>query len=427
LSIDSIAPPGNAGQEWIDIEGFIRPFIIGRIVGESGAIREVASRIQRLAKHKTIVLIQGEPGTGKEAVARVLHDLGPTPNGPMVSFNCSNLVDGLAESQLFGHVKGAFTDAREAYIGCFRQANGGTLLLDEIGELPLAMQAKLLRATESLEVQAVGSSETYKLDLRLIAATNRDLRQMIATRAFRADLFYRLDVGTIRLPPLRERLEDVPLLVAHFVELYNRTFGKRVQYISRRALERLCEYEWPGNVRELAHAVERALLLSHDERIDLDELPEDVLRHSEMSDNPVPPAPSAPSGDEPASETVLPEAHGSIMTLDEVMKDAVRRSLEAARGDCARAARMLGISRPAIYRKMVRYGITRSLLHQYRSHMPHRRAPGISERAAVLPYDPASYYDFAVKSRPTEKPVGGFCETASGANPGSPIPERQRQ
>jgi len=176
----------------------------------------------------------------------------------------------------------------------------------------------------------------------------------------------------------------------------------------------------------LAHAVERALLLSHDERIDLDDLPEDVLRRSETSENPVSPAPSGSSGDEPASEPLLPEAPGSIMTLDDVMKDAVCRSLEEARGDCARAARMLGISRPAIYRKMVRYGITRSLLHQYRSHGPHRRAPGIPERAAGLPYNPASYHDF-VKSRPTEKPAGGFCETASGANPGSPTPERQRQ
>jgi transcriptional regulator with GAF, ATPase, and Fis domain len=424
LSSGSVNPLGRAEQEWIDIEGFLRPFAIGGLIGESDAIREVSSRIQRLAKHKGTVLIQGESGTGKELVARALHQLGPTASGPLVSFNCSNLVEGLAESQLFGHVKGAFTHAREAHTGCFRQANGGTLLLDEIGELPLAMQSKLLRVTEKLEVQAVGSTETYHLDLRLIAATNRDLRQMAASGGFRADLFYRLDVGSIRMPRLRERPNDVPLLIAHFVERYNRSFGKRAQYISRRALDWLCGYAWPGNVRELAHAIERALLLSHDERIDLDDLPEDLFRSVESNDGL---ALSEPTGERSPTAPSDLETGGTTMTLDDVMKDAVRRSLEQARGDCARAARLLGISRPAIYRKMVRFGITNASLQQYRKPALRHATPDSSESAAVAQASRVADDDFPLKSRPAEKPDGGFYGTANDAGPESPIPERRRQ
>ena len=181
-------------------------------------------------------MIHGESGTGKELVARALHTLGPVPKGPFVTFNCSNLVESLAESQLFGHVRGAFTDAREDSLGYFRSANGGTLFLDEIGELPLRLQPKLLRAVETHEVQPVGSAHSYKVDIRLIAATNRDLRAMVKAGEFRDDLYYRLNATAILVPPLRERRDAIEALAVHFIEHYNRLFGKQIRYLSRRAI-----------------------------------------------------------------------------------------------------------------------------------------------------------------------------------------------
>jgi DNA-binding NtrC family response regulator len=331
------------------------------LVGNSVALQTVAAAIERLAPHKATVMILGESGTGKEVVAEALHQLSPSSKAPLIKFNCSNLMSGLAESQLFGHVRGAFTDAREAYNGCFRQANGGTLLLDEIGELPLRMQSKMLRAVENLEVQAVGSSETFRLDLRLLVATNRDLRAMVAAGEFRADLYYRLDAASIRIPPLRDRVEDTAALSAHFITYYNRLFGKHVRHISNDALELMRNYDWPGNVREFAHTIEHAALLCNNDRIDAGDLPPELvaeatariaarIRESATSQ-------SRLSGYAPA---LANGSRGADTTLDEAMKSAVTRSLAAARGDCARAARSLGISRPSIYRKMARYGLQSS-------------------------------------------------------------------
>ncbi len=280
-------------------------------------------------------------------------------------FNCSNVVDGLAESQLFGHVRGAFTDAREAHIGCFRQANGGTLLLDEVGELPPRMQSKILRAVENLEVQPVGSSETFSLDVRLLVATNRDLRAMVTAGEFRADLYYRLDVASIRIPPLRDRLpEDTGALAAHFIAYYNLFFGKRVRYISRRALALLGAYGWPGNVRELAHTIERATLLCEHDRIDASDLPpelvDEALAHGALAPG------STASADGWRHSSTIEDKPPPELTLDDVMKAAVTQSLAAAHGDCAKAARFLGISRPSIYRKMARYGLRRSGFQEWR-------------------------------------------------------------
>jgi DNA-binding NtrC family response regulator len=312
--------------------------------------------IERFAPYKGTLLILGESGVGKELVARALHRLGPTRGGPFVSFDCSNLIDTLAESQLFGHAKGAFTDAREASLGCFRQANGGTLMLDEIG--------KLLRVVDMLEVQPVGSIETHRVDLRLLAATNRDLRQMVAAGQFRADLYYRLDLPSIRVPPLRERTDDVPALCAHFIDHYNRKFGKTVGCISRRALDLLVAHRWPGNVRELTHSLERAVLLTDDDRIDLGDLPDDLIERARESRR-------TPDGSGALSASGN-SSNGSDMppSLDDVMKAAVQRSLVAAGGDCAKAARILGISRPAIYRKMVRYGISSTTVRTIRYGAP---------------------------------------------------------
>jgi DNA-binding NtrC family response regulator len=289
-----------------------------------------------------------------------------------VRFNCSNVVDGLAESQLFGHVRGAFTDAREAHIGCFRQANGGTLMLDEVGELPPRMQSKILRAVENLEVQPVGSSETFSLDVRLLVATNRDLRAMVASGEFRADLYYRLDVASIRMPPLRDRLEDTGALVAHFIAYYNRLFGKRVRHISRDALALLGAYRWPGNVRELAHTIERATLLCDLDRIDACDLPPELVEEARARGVLLPSSSNA-SADDARPSTTSEDKPPPELTLDDAMKAAVAHSLEAAHGDCAKAARFLGISRPSIYRKMARYGLRRSG-YQERG-LPSNRAP----------------------------------------------------
>jgi len=346
----------TAPIEWVDAESLVGVARTPGLIGESAALQGVSTAIARVAPHKGTVLILGESGTGKEVVAEALHRLGPCAKGPLVRFNCSNFVEGLAESQLFGHVRGAFTDAREAHTGCFRQANGGTLLLDEVGELPLRMQSKILRAVENLEVQPVGSSETFSLDLRLIVATNRDLRAMIARGEFRADLYYRLDAASIRIPPLRERLEDTASLAAHFIAHYNRFFGKRVQFISCRALALMGAYEWPGNVRELAHTIERATLLGEHDRIDACDLPPELVAAATARI-----AAGASAGADGAGQSLAVENQPvPEVTLDDAMKAAVAQSLAAAHGDCAKAALFLGISRPSIYRKMARYGLRRS-------------------------------------------------------------------
>jgi DNA-binding NtrC family response regulator len=347
----------SSADEWVDAESLIRVPRTPGLIGESPALQAVSAAIARVAPHKGTVLILGESGTGKEVVADELHRLGPVPNGPLVRFNCSNVVDGIAESQLFGHVRGAFTDARHAHIGCFRQANGGTLLLDEVGELPLRMQSKILRAVENLEVQPVGASETFSLDVRLLVATNRDLRAMAAAGTFRADLYYRLDVASIRMPPLRDRLEDTAALAAHFIAYYNHFFGKRVRYVSRGALALIATYGWPGNVRELAHTIERATLLCEHNRIDACDLPPELVEEARARGAVLV---AAASAEGVRQSSAIEDKPPLELTLDDVMKAAVTRSLVAARGDCAEAARFLGISRPSIYRKMARYGLRRS-------------------------------------------------------------------
>jgi transcriptional regulator with GAF, ATPase, and Fis domain len=220
-------------EEWVSIDSLAAGAenFAGMIV-QSGLMRQLVTLINRLAPYKGTVLIQGESGTGKELVAHALHRLGPLPKGPFVIFNCSNLVGSLAEAQLFGHVRGAFTDAREDSLGYFRSAEGGTLLLDEIGELPMALQPKLLRVAENFEVQPARSAKRYKVNVRLIAATNRDLLAMTKTGEFRDDLYYRLNATNIHIPPLRDRREGIGALTAHVVECYNRLFDKQVRLIS---------------------------------------------------------------------------------------------------------------------------------------------------------------------------------------------------
>ena len=354
--------PVGAAREWLSLEHLAQGSErIGGMVVRSAQVRKLLKTISRLSPYKATVLINGESGTGKELVARALHTLGAAPGGPFVTFNCSNLVESLAESQLFGHVRGAFTDAREDSLGYFRSANGGTLFLDEIGELPLRLQPKLLRAVETHEIQPVGSSKSYSVDIRLVAATNRDLKAMVKAGQFRDDLYYRLNAAAIVVPPLRERREAIPAFVAHFIEHFNRLFGKDVKYVSRPASEALCANEWLGNVRELGHAIESAVLMTENECIDVDDLP---FRHND----PTPEKIGMPADDLAAVGTPEMVESGSSegakdwpYSLDAVIREASKlaliRALQATEGNCHRAAELLGVSRYTVYRMLNRFGL----------------------------------------------------------------------
>jgi DNA-binding NtrC family response regulator len=354
--------PADAACEWFSLEHLAHGSErVGGMVVRSAQVRKVLKTISRLSPYKATVLIHGESGTGKELVARALHTLGSAPGGPFVTFNCSNLVETLAESQLFGHVRGAFTDAREDSLGYFRSANGGTLFLDEIGELPLRLQPKLLRAVETHEIQPVGSSRSYSVDIRLVAATNRDLRAMVKAGQFRDDLFYRLNAAAIVVPPLRERREAIPAFVAHFIEHYNRLFGKDVKELSRAALEAICANQWLGNVRELGHAIESAVLMTENDRIDINDLP---FHHDDTTPEAVgvPLDAMLPNGAPDLEEAV---ANGTAKewpySLDAVIREASKlaliRALQATEGNCHRAAELLGVSRYTVYRMLNRFGL----------------------------------------------------------------------
>jgi DNA-binding NtrC family response regulator len=356
------AEPAAAAREWFSLEHLAQGSErVGGMVVRSAQVRKVLKTISRLSPYKATVLIHGESGTGKELVARALHTLGSTPGGPFVTFNCSNLVDSLAESQLFGHVRGAFTDAREDSLGYFRSANGGTLFLDEIGELPLHLQPKLLRAVESHEIQPVGSSRTYSVDIRLVAASNRDLRAMVKAGQFRDDLFYRLNAAAIVVPPLRERREAIPAFVAHFIEHFNRLFGKDIKYVARAAMEALCANQWPGNVRELGHTIESAVLMADGDRISLEELPTgDDDSPGEAMSAPVDEL-MAGGGLDLVEGGAKSNAKDWPYSLDAVIREASKlalmRALQATEGNCHRAAELLGVSRYTVYRMLNRYGL----------------------------------------------------------------------
>jgi DNA-binding NtrC family response regulator len=291
-------------------------------------MQPVVRLIERVAPSSANVLVTGEHGTGKEVVARWLHALSPRVAQPLVTVNAGGLAEGVFESEMFGHVKGAFTDARSDRVGWFELADGGTLFLDEIGNLPATQQAKLLRVLQTGELSRVGSSRTKRVDVRVIAATNVDIAREVADGRFREDLLYRLNTVEIRLPPLRERREDVPRLAARFLERAAERSGKRGAAFAPAALRALAEHAWPGNVRELEHAVERAVVLAEDgATIGAEDL---LLR--------------------------APAADGALrleaMTLEEAEKHLIRRALERHDGNVSRAAESLGLSRSALYRRL---------------------------------------------------------------------------
>ncbi len=310
----------------------------GELIGASPAMQRVYQLIDQVAETDATVLITGESGTGKEVVAREIHQRSRRAGGGFVALNCAAVPEPLLESELFGHAKGAFTDAKQSRPGLFQQASGGTMFLDEIGELALVLQPKLLRALQERKVRPVGGESEITIDVRLVAATNRDLDEMVEDRRFREDLYYRINVIHIPLPPLRARGGDVLLLAQHMLRHYAAVFDKQVLALSAAAAERMMTYEWPGNVRELGNCLERAVALANFEEIQVDDLPEKIRssRHR-----------MALSG------TELPE----LLTLEEIERRHVLRVLEACNGNRTDAAKMLGLDRKTLYRKLLRWGV----------------------------------------------------------------------
>ncbi|HUB08270.1 MAG TPA: sigma-54 dependent transcriptional regulator [Myxococcales bacterium] len=318
----------------------LQEVIAGRfegLVGSSPAMQALGDAIRRVAASQTTVLILGESGTGKELAARAVHDLSPRRDGPFVTVNCAALAEGLLESELFGHERGSFTGAVRRKLGRFELASGGTIFLDEIGEVPVALQVKLLRILQEKEFQRVGGEETLSVDVRVVAATNRDLEAEVRAGRFREDLYYRLAIVPLSLPPLRDRAADVPELALHFLRKHAPRVNRRVKGISEAGLARLSAYPWPGNVRELENAIERALVFAEGELIEPAHLP-DCAR--------------PPTGLGPAlrSDRPLPDL------LDDIERQLIGQAFEQAKGKKTETARLLGIKTSALYYKLEKYG-----------------------------------------------------------------------
>lgn len=315
-----------------------------QIIGNSSAMWELFSTVRRIAPHFRTVLITGPTGSGKDLVAQALHRLSPASSGNLVVVNCSAVVETLFESELFGHVKGAFTGATHDKVGLVEHASGGTLFLDEIGDMPLGTQAKLLRTIQNQEVQRVGSLQARKVNFRVIAVTHRDLQSMIREGRFREDLYYRLSMIEIRIPPLAERREDVPLLARHFIDKFSKQFNKPVRGLTQRASIALSRYEWPGNVRELENAVGHACMMVLSDTIDVADLP-DYLRGDTSR---------------PQQPTTIPSTT-ELGSADSLLENSERRlisdALAKTSGNQSEAARLLRIGRDALRYKMKKYGL----------------------------------------------------------------------
>jgi two-component system response regulator HydG len=310
-------------------EQISKPF--GEIIGESGTIREVFALIDKVARTDANVLILGENGTGKELIARAIHQRSLRKDNSFVAVDMGAITDTLFESELFGHKKGAFTDAREDRPGRFELANGGTLFLDEIGNLSLSLQSKLLSALQSRMVTRVGSNQSVAVDIRLVCATNMPLHKMVQEGTFRQDLLYRINTVEIRVPPLSERVEDIPLLAAHYLSYYARKYHKQVSTIAADAMDRLKRYAWPGNIRELQHAIERAVIMT-----DSSSLQEsDFLLSRSLTSGPV----------------------NNTLNLDEVERAAIAKALQMHNGNISKAADELGLTRASLYRRMEKYAL----------------------------------------------------------------------
>ena len=306
------------------------------IIGDSGRMQEVLSLVRRVAPSDATVLIRGESGTGKELIARALHYASPRAAGPLVKVNCAALAESLLEAELFGHEKGAFTGAVASRKGRFELADGGSIFLDEIGDLPPHLQVKLLRVLQEREFERVGSSRPIKVDVRLLAATHRNLEALVREGRFREDLYYRINVVTIMLPPLRERREDLPPLIEHFLRVFAGKNGKTVRGLTREAREALLRYDYPGNIRELENLMERAVVLTRDDVIGVEDLPLALE------------APASESGDEA----------GLIAAVEGLERRMIREALAKADGTQTRAAELLGISERVLRYKLKKYGLS---------------------------------------------------------------------
>lgn len=318
---------------------------IGNMIGKSAAIEKVQQMIRRVAALPSTVAVHGESGAGKELVARALHNLSNRASKPFVAINCGGIPENLLESELFGHKKGAFTGAVEDKEGLFVVANGGTIFLDEIGEMPLMLQVKLLRVLDNNTVTPVGSTTDIKVDVRLISATNRDLEKMAEEGSFRSDLYYRLNVIPLHVPPLRERRDDIPLLCRHFVKQHAKNMGREALEISPEAQNALTGYHWPGNVRELGNVMERAVALCGTEAIGLDDLPENLRNYTPET------------GVSPAAAHVPDEGMDMERLIADLEIDLLKQALEKSRYSQKKAARLLGLTPRSLRYRLQKHGL----------------------------------------------------------------------
>ncbi len=311
------------------------------VVGDSRQMRDVIERLRRIAPTAATVLIQGETGTGKELVAQAIHQNSPRKNKPFVALNCAALSENILESELFGHVKGAFTDASTDRVGKFEYAHGGTMFLDEVGDMPLATQIKLLRVLENGEITRVGSNEPIRVNVRILSATNRNLEDGIAAGTFRSDLYHRLKVVSLRLPTLVERSQDIPILIDYFLRQFSAQHGKHIKGVSPSARHKLLSYSWPGNVRQLRNVVESMVVVDYDGLLDLDDLPEELA------------GPAEPAGQPAGAALVQLVGH----SLQEVERLFIAETLRVTGGNREVAASKLGIGERTLYRKIKEYGL----------------------------------------------------------------------
>ena len=355
-------------------------FGFGGVIGNSPAMLAVIDRLQRIAPTDATVLIQGETGTGKELFAQAIHQNSPRKSRPFVALNCAALSESILESELFGHIRGAFTDASSDRIGKFEFANGGTLFLDEVGDMPMPTQIKLLRVLENGEITRVGSNEVIKVNVRLLSATNRNLEEAVATGAFRQDLYHRLKVVTVRVPTLKERGDDIPILFDHFIKQFAKKYRKTVRGVSHAARKKLSAFDWPGNVRQLRNVAESMVVVDFDHILDLDDMPEELLggeipmvttttiiannNTAEISmygdgvisgtvqRMPPQPRPATPQSSDEASLSTL--AGQSLETIERLF---IAETLKVTGGNREEAAKMLGIGERTLYRKIKEYGL----------------------------------------------------------------------
>ena len=320
-------------------------YSFNNIIGISPKIDQVLDQVSRVCEIDTTVLVQGESGTGKEIIVKAIHYHSQRKEKPLIMINCGAVPVNLLESEFFGHEKGAFTDAKGKKIGKFEQAHTGTLFLDEIGELPLESQVKLLRVLEDGKINRIGSNETISIDVRIIAATNKNLQKEVENGSFRLDLYYRLNIFTITIPPLRERKEDIPLLVEYFINKYNKKFNRSIKNVSKSTLSILQDYFWPGNVRDLENAIESAMILAKDDVIKVDDLPLSIHGYTEDSE------------EMDLNEVGLEDHISSINK--KIEKELIYKALEKCHNNRETTAKLLKISRKTLFNKMKKYDLIR--------------------------------------------------------------------